>query len=341
MSSSDTQRFEPPVGRSDSYWYDYGYDALELDVDSYRYDDGDFGEHGLSSHSLVPLVDQWDYLTLNAEVHVPEGLFEYVLQDEADPDRETALVVRADCRRTHWRDVVARVDDGIAAGTIPVEIDLKHEQLLGTVELTPVLVRTAPDGSTDVPENESYDPGRMPGLRLADGRSFAVLVDRDPDEVGSFLEVYSRRFEDPQPEDNVFHLDHSSAEDPTYFVNQRVDLLVPLLKSQTPHGSKRWAREVLERLVTHPVWLEVVLWTAADIDEGNTRHEWQEIVVEILVEEFDDLDQFDDVEATKRQLEERISDPERIPDLVHELNRALQQYFDSRSDIENLLEEVM
>lgn len=325
---------QPDSGHNDEYWYNYGYDALKLTVDEYAYDETDFGSYGVGDGEVRADETDWDELHLQGSIEVPDQLLEYVLEDGATPGEATRLLVCADCIQTHNRFVAAEPTD-VETGPIEFEATFQRDRLAGTVQLSPVLVRSEAPRDDD---DEDFRYGQTPGLRLADGPRVDLHVDSPDDESGSFLEIVSKRFEDPIPEDNVFDLEHSPADDPTFYVNSRINLLVPALKNRAPHGSKRWTREVLERLVGHPVWIELVLWTAADIQSGECQHGWQRDVVKVLTEHMYD---HDDPDETARDLEERISDPERVPMLVEEINESLQVYFDPRSDLENLFEEVL
>ena len=319
---------EPGDDRNDDYWYNFGYGALDLSVEQYRLDDHDPGTHGLEESELRLDDVAWDTLTLEGTVTIPDGLVDYVFEDGVDPARAGTIIVRGDCNATHNRFVADEIDDFTAADRATFRAEIDRTMVADSIELEPVLVRIAPETTGD------FRYGQTPGLKLADGPTFEVDPEGDEDD-GSFLPVETKEFEDER-EDHIFYLDHSVASDPKLYINSNVNLLVPAYQSRAPYGAKRWMRETLERLVGQPVWVELVLWTATDITDGECQYEWQEEVIEILADVEDQAP-----EEVAERLETQIAEPDRVDTLVESTNEAVQELLEIDDALESLLEEVL
>lgn len=317
---------EPGDDRNDDFWYNYGYGAIDLTVDSYALD-GHEGTHGLEESELIVDDVAWDVLTVRGTLTIPDGLTEYVFEDGVDPVDVGQLLVRADCIPTHTRFVADTIDEFPSPGEASFEAEINSDQVAGTIEIEPVLVRTT--GAT----TDDYRYGQTPGLKLADGDTFEI--DSEGDDRGAFLPVETKSF-DEEREGRIYYLDRSVASDPRLFINSEVDLLVSALKSRAPYGAKRWIREALERLIGHPVWVELVLWTAADITDGECLYEWQENVVEKLAEVRDES-----AGEVAERLESMIQEADRVDTLVETTTGDAQDILEIDTPLENLLEEVL
>lgn len=325
----------PDDTRNNDYWYNFGYDALTLDVEEYAFGDHEPGHHGIGDHQLHVGTIDWDTLTITGTVEVPNGLVEYVFEDGVDPNDAGEILIVGDCKQTHNRFVGDQIRDSIESGTHQFEVTFDRSEFAGEASLTPVLVRRN-DPDVDTTTNHQY--GQTEGLRLADGPSYKIVFDSEEEGPGSFLEIKTKEFDENPSEDQIFHLDHSVASEPTLWINSRVDLLPAAMQNRAPYGRKRWMREVLERMIGQPVWVELVLWTAADISDGECSYSWQEDVLEIL-----STNMYDDASPDEiaEDLEDRAGSPEQLPHLIEETNLGMQEFLDPKDDLENLLEEVM
>lgn len=331
-----TENFRvPDESRNDVVWYNYGYDALDVSIESYSLNGGDYGTHGVGDEHLEVDDVEWSTVTLRGQVTVPDGLVDYIFEDSANTEEDGSLLVTGDCIATHDRFVAHEFTGEIEPGSCSFETTLKRSDVADEVKMSPILVREGDEDDT----SEEYRYAQTPGLKLADGPTYTVEVDsREVEEDGAFLPIESKAFEESPPEDHVFYLDHSRADEPTLYVNSEVDLLVSALKSKAPHGPKRWTKEVLQKLIGQPVWVELVLWTAADVTDGEPAHDWQREVLTVLSEVmYED----EGIEEVATDLEDRVSDPTRLPLLLEEVNEAVQENLSPKNDVERLLDEVM
>ena len=320
----------PGEDRNDDFWYNFGYDGLQLEIDSYALDDHDSGSHGLKDSRLVVDDVEWETLTLSGSVSVVDGLPGYVFEDGTEPSTAGRLFVRADCKATHERFVADEILDFDGAGHFGFEAELEREAIADSVELEPVLVRD----SSPTTENRVY--GQTPGLKLADGPSFEIQPEGDEDADASFLAIETKSFEEEGRDGQLFYVDHSVASEPTLYINSDVDLLVPTLQSKAPYGPKRWTKESVERLIGQPAWVELVLWTASDITDGECAYEWQEDVIAKLAEV-----RGESTKAVSSRLEAQIRDGDRVDTLVEEANESVQMMLEIDDPLENLFEEVL
>jgi hypothetical protein len=309
----------------DGYWYKFAGGVLDTVVESYRVDGGDPAGLGLEDDRLSLDAVEWDTLRIDGRIEVPDGLGEYVLEDGATLSEATELLVLTDCIDTHSRSAATTVDDP-TSGEESFRFELSSEGVAGSIEVTPVLVRDEPGDS------DGYVYGTVPGLKLADGDVFTI--DLEGADSGGFLEVVPREFPD-EKEDRLFRLDRSVASEPKLEVNSDYGLLEQVLRSGAPHGPKRWTKETLERLVSQPVWLELVLWTASDITDGECQYGWQEEVVAVLAAERDEPP-----EEFAEFLEDRVADAERVDTIPERGNEVVQDFLGHRRPIEKLLKEV-
>lgn len=326
MSSS----FEEPTdGRNDDYWYNYGHDALGITAETYAIDDREPGAHGLRRRRLVLDDFEWDELTLHGKITVSEGLPEHVFGSDTDPGTLGRLFIRGDCIATHNRFVATEIGQFDGSGEFGFELTLSRDLVADSVELEPILVRESEQSTGDL----RY--GQTPGLRLADGESFEVATAGD-EESETFLPIETRPFEEVDRENQVFYLDHSVASEPKLYVNSDIELLVRALKTRAPHGSKRWTKETLQRLIAQPAWVELVLWAASDVTDGECQYQWQETVVALLAESRGRAPS-----GVAERLEAQIDDSDRVDTLVEEANESVQRMLETDRPLERLLKEVL
>lgn len=319
----------PSDGQNDDYWYNYGHDALGMTADAYAIDDREPGAHGIRQARLVLDDFDWDELTLHGCIIVRDGLVDHVFASDADPSSVGRLFIRGDCIATHNRFVATEIDQFDGTGEFGFELTLSRDFVANSVELEPILVRDAE------PSSEDLRYGQTPGLRLADGESFEIATAGE-EKSETFLPIETRSFEEDGREDQVFYLDHTVASEPRLYVNSDIDLLVRALKTRAPYGSKRWTKETLQRMIAQPAWVELVLWTASDITDGECQYRWQETVVALLSESCGK-----DSSIVAERVEAQVNDPERVDTLVEEANESVQQMLEMDRPLERLLNEVM
>lgn len=315
--------------RNDDYWYNFGHGALELTVQEYAVDDQRPGSHGLYENLLLLDDFDWKEIRLTGRIRVPDGLSEYVFESGAEPDTAGELLIRADCIRTHNRFVATVVDPFDGDGEYEFEIPLERDSVAESIRLEPVLVR----GS--LPAGEDYKYGQTPGMRLADGQTFDVDFSGD-EEGDTFLPIEAVPFGEEDHDHDLFYLDHSVASDPVLYIDSDVELFEAALSSGAPSGVKRWTKETLQRLIVQPVWVELILWTASDVADGECEYGWQNDVLSALAEVEDESPG-----AIAERLEAQVADGNRVEALAEQANESARKMLSTSEGLEKLLQTVL
>lgn len=320
------------------YPYRYHRNGLDVEIDTYSV--GGTEEGSPHSDRLVELTGwpQWSEVTVRGTVTIESGVFETVLPREGrrgDPPVE--LVLARECKHTHDRRLVDDLGDDspLAEGeAYEWELTMEREDVFGRVELTPYLVRKSPGGGP---------PGKYAWVadqEVATG-SPAVLV---TDEIETWLEgnmtVRLKPFsKSGLPGENLFSLDDTKSEEPILWINSELDLVSNLLTSRVPAGPKATLRDALATQLAHPVWAQLVLWTATELDEDGTwNHEWQEAVLEQVVAPMWDIDTPEDAAERLREYVSEEAGDGTLRELSGDLNDHLQRQLNSGPQLTDLVQ---
>ncbi|EJN57752.1 hypothetical protein [Halogranum rubrum] len=322
------------------YPYTHYDNGLRVKLTGYSIDGTDTGTP--PSDRLVELTGwaEWSTVTITGTVTIESSVFGDVfpteeLKDDTPPAR---LLLVGDCRYTHDRGRVAELEDndgGVTAGkAYEWELTMNRDNVFAQVALTPVLVRSGDGGGP---------PGEyawVEGQQVADGPPATVVTDDVEEWLDGHMAVKLKPFsKSGLPKENLFSLDDARVEEPVLWINSEQDLVANLLTSRVPAGPKADLRDALASQLAHPVWVQLVMWTAAELGEdANWKHAWQEAVLENVVAPMWDLDT---AEEAARKLHEYISeDPDTdgtIRELSGDLNAHIQRRLESGPKLTDLV----
>jgi hypothetical protein len=332
MMAAESTRTERT--RTEALPYVYARAGLDSVATGYTVDNGDIGTIDDESDRQLSLVNLpgWDTVTVQGKIDVFDDVIERVFPEPERDDPPGKLIVTADCMNTHNRFGYEVVDAPIEAKEYEWEIDINREDVRERVVLNAYLVRTA-EGSHSSSRYASYR-----GQRLADGVPWRVQIDEPDDWLGEHMVVRFKSFKDsatPAPEDNLYYLDRTDPEKPRVWVNSEHDPIESALSSGGYTGFRPRMREVISDTIAHQVWVELLMWTASDATEdGDVEYDWQEAVLaEVGTQIYDK----DDPGVIAQKLHEAVSDPENVPQLMDDMNEALQQYIDPQNSLNDIV----
>lgn len=273
------------------------------------------------------LTDDWNHVTLDMEVTVPNWAFEIV--DPDDPKQELRLGIVYWCRRTILRDSSdTQTIDG--PGTYDFSLTINRDQVRSRIKLHPSLVR-ADDTGTD----SQY--AIHPGHRMLEGREWTLRIDRDR-PTRNLLQPEEKEFssDDNLPnEDHLIYIDFDHSP-PKIYLNKDHQRLLIALDSDANQGWDASVRDVAYALIEAEIWPQLILEAAAGItaDEGPEEIWRQGVIEEFRERIYGDGTSYE--EAIDR-LREDTNDPQRMARLMHDIDDGLQSKFDSPSSFDKLL----
>lgn len=322
------------------YPYTHDQRGVELTIESYSIDGTAAGAP--ASDRLVELTGwtDWSTVTVTGTLRITDEVFRDVFpKTESDVRSNARLLLARDCRYTHDRGVVA----SISGSTEPLQegreydwtYELSREDVYAQVALTPVLVRE--DDGPGVPGEHAWAPDQ----EVATGAPGTVVTDDVEEWLDGNMPVKLKPFsKSGLPGDNLFSLDDTQGEEPVLWINSELNLVSSLLVSKVPAGPKAELRAAIAAELAHPVWVQLVLWTATDVDEeGSWAYDWQEAVLEHVVAPMWDCD---DASEAAAMLNKYVSDAYdsdgSLGELSGDLNRHLQGALGSGEKLTNVVE---
>ena len=320
--------------RTETLPYVYAHSGLEFTATEYSVDDGNVGAIDEDSDRQLSLenLPGWETTTIKGSIEVSADLIERVFPEGEQADPPAKLIVTADCLNTHNRFGEEVIEELKAAGEYSWEIDIDREDARGRVDINAYLVRTT-DGDHESSRYASYR-----GQRLADGVPWRIQIDEPDDWLGGHMVVKFKSFSDSAgstPDDNLYYLDRSTPDKPRVWVNSDHKPIESALSSGGYNGFRPRMREVISSTIAHQVWVELLMWTASDATEdGSFEYDWQEAVLaEVGSEMYDE----EDPVAIAQQLHEAINEPENVPQLMDNINEALQEYIDPQESLNEMI----
>ena len=320
--------------RTEALPYVYARAGLNFDATGYTVDDGNIGTIDDDTDRQLSLenLPGWKTTTMQGTIEISEDLIERVFPEDERDEPPGKLIVTADCLNTHNRFGREVVDAPVEADTYEWRIDIDREDVRERVDINAYLVRTA-DSSHGSSRYGSYH-----GQRLADGVPWRVQIDEPDDWLGGHMVVQFKSFSDSVasvPDDNLYYLDRSTPEQPRVWVNSDHEPIESALSSGGYTGFRPRMREVISATVAHQVWVELLMWTASDATEdGELEYDWQEAVLtEVGGKIYDE----DDPVAIAQELHAAVTEPENIPQLMDDINEALQGYIGSQDSLNEMI----
>lgn len=325
--------------RSSTLPYPYRPDGLEFELEAISLDGRkprDLAFDPGQTHFDVDTTGEdasWKTAKIFGRLHLSEETVQHVFPEPERDDPPARLYVALQCHQTIYRDRVTVPIDSDPTGTHDLKIELDRDEVRGTVELHPYLVRST-RGEHDGPH------AVVQNARLASGTSYTAVVDPvatvesttiDGEEVG-----FSQADHLPDG-DELYYVDFRNEARPKLWINADHPRITDVLQTNGSVGAEPRMRDVILDQITYGVWTQLVVRTATAVDErGEVDHEWQQTVVETFAR-----DMYDTSDATEAALalraEARSTDD--LPQLMTRLDRELQNFIQPRDQLINLMEE--
>lgn len=280
-----------------------------------------------------PDIDHWDELTLYGRLEISEGLVERVFPPEERDAPPAKLYVAVRCHETIYRARVAERSAPVEPGVYDVSIDIKWEDVRGVVELRPYFVRTT---RSDAEGKYATDKN----VRVASGDRYEVVVDYwDADEPAAIdgEETSFSRADHLPDGDVLYHLDFRDESRPKLWINADNPRITDVLQTGGSVGAEPRLRDVVLDQISQGVWTQLILQTAAGIDEdGEVEYDWQRNVLETFARELYDVGSTNEA---AHLLREEVSDPQGVARLSGRIDHELQEFVEPRTQLINLMEE--
>lgn len=330
---------------SEGFPHNYLEDALGFTIDSVETtgdrerDESEDTIQIVESDRRISLVGvpHWQEVTIEGTIEIPEKIFNGTLPPGERDDPLVELVVAVRCSRTIMRRGVSEDDLGITvdgAGEYRASLNIAHENVRGTVDIKPYLVRS---------EHQSSDVNyaTRAGDRLASTETWKLEVD-ETEEDGGFLHPRIEPFDRHDGFPGSDHLHYLHFEDPStpkLYLNANHGRLIDVLQNEGTTGADPRFRDVLYDYIEQSVWQQLLLRAANGIDDttGEARHPWQEEVVELF--EDDLYPELDETEEIRLKMAEDAQSGEDLDVLVHQIDRAIQRRVDHPQRAVDLFQE--
>lgn len=331
--------------RSTTLPFNYRESGLSFDLDTYSVDGGEKTDIDLRpgqgeidiAPALAPAEDekvpQWEEVTLQGELEISEETVEAVFPEDERSLPPAKLYVTVRCHETIYRSRVLVSESDTTPGTYEVEIPLRKDDLRGTVELRPYLVRTE-----DQDENREY--ATKENFRVASGKIYNVVLDRALDEEPPAID--GERIDFSQAShlpggDKLYYLDFRNESRPKLWINSDHPRITEVLQSRGSVGAEARMRDVVLDEVSYGVWVQLIVRAGTAIDEnGEVEHEWQQTVLETFARNMYGVS---DLEEATRRLRSDLSETDALPHVIQRIDNELQEYIDPRTQLINLMEE--
>ncbi|MBL8949922.1 MAG: hypothetical protein JNK82_04035 [Myxococcaceae bacterium] len=310
VSSTKRERFLPWAWVKSGL----GLETLEVTLD---------GERPAVLHAdrhLVELDEVWQRAELTLQVGLADGLFEQVVA----PGDTTGLsvVVALRCDETRLRRGERLVLPRNANGLLH-RVTLRRDELVGSVELSAVLVRD------QQAEREVSGFASLAGARLAAAWAWELRVDRKRALSGVYLDVRYRSFRDDPiiaewERGNLYRLE-ADGEAPILWLNSDHAAIASVLDAKGQVGSRAHQRDTVYDVMVPMVWAQLFVHAATELwRQGEVALPWQDAVLDAVCALL---------EVERGQLER-----DELPTLLAALDRALQAKHHVAAHLLKLLE---
>ncbi len=221
---------------------------------------------------------------LQVAVTLADGALDAVLPaaERGAPPAHVAIVVT--CDATRIRRAVPLLGPPLATAGARFEgsVRVVRDELRGAVQLTPVLVRTAPGTGRATGHADTT------GARLAAGRPIEVRIDAARSPHGEFLETRYESFATvgapafPHP-GAMYQLD-ADGEEPVLWLNTDHPRVCSIVDSPGTVGRAARARDVVFGQISQAVWTRLFWRAARDVDDADEPlYPWQAAVLASLL----------------------------------------------------------
>lgn len=319
--------------------------GLSFDVDQYTVNGGKLNDLNLAAgeftidfapgsvDSLVSNDEPWDRVKLYGSIEIPEETIEAIFPPEERDEPPAKLYVAVRCHETIYRDNVETEVEFTADGMYEVRIPLDWDEVRGSVELRPYLVRTEDRDTNDNYAGTAY-------VKVASGQRYEVIVDRWDDDDPPAIDGEEASFStaDYLPDGNkLYYLDFRNEAHPKLWINADHPRIADVLRSKGSVGAEPRMRDVILDQISYGVWSQLIVRAAVAVDRnGEVDYEWQQTVLEAFGPELYDIE---DAEEAKHLVREDVREPDGLVRLVNRIDTELQEYLNPREQLINLMEE--
>ncbi len=315
----------------------FAYDRTGLRLSIERCTLDDTGEAAIDPNRNIVDIDHalpWTQARVTVSCSLGDGVLARVFTEDerAAPPMEAWLTLCS--RETNLRRGI-RLAHPRNATTVTETFSLLRDELFGTVELTPFLVRAS--------ARRVASPGyaNEEGARVASGSPWHLRVDRKRPPPGKFLDVRYRNFsEDAVLEsrsDCLYALEHECPE-PILWLNSDHPKLAATLNDRGTRGRKARIRDVLFDAVSHGVWTQLFMKAATDFaDHDELVYAWEDSVFrELLPAMYLARTHTMRLEKLRERLEYGG-----LATILSDLDAALQSHLKTTSHMTALVEEIL
>jgi hypothetical protein len=266
---------------------------------------------------------------------------EAALLDATFPPTERArplgqVVVLATCAATRVRRSIVFSDGVLAAGRMETNIELRAQELSGTMDLAPMLVRSTERRGTD----DGYASAAW--TRVASGRGIEVRIDAARPLHGEYLDTRYESFAEKGPPQfpyatALYQLDCDS-DTPVLWLNTDHQRVSAVLEAAGTVGRAARLRDLLFQHIGVSIWTRLFWRSAHAVRETDeTLYEWQDAVLARLLPKLyrEEPDAESRIEALRDELEQGHAD-----DIAARLDLVLQDDLELAARAETLAEEL-
>lgn len=325
--------------------FPYCSEGLKFELETYALDDEETGDLALKAgQTRIDLTADgpvgsskghrpWSEATLSGHIVVPEDVVSTVFPEDERDEPSAKLYVAVRCHETIYRNRAMVSEAPTTPGTYDVDVELQWSNLRGKVELRPYLVRSERG-------QPSSEYATKPNVRLADGKTYTVLLDSSERDERAYIDgetvSFSQSAHLPDGE-KLYYLDFRNESQPKLWINSDNPRITDVLQSEGSVGAGPRMRDVILDQISYGVWTQLIVRAACAIDhEGEVDYEWQRTVIESFGRQ---LYEVEDVTEAALRLRDEIGDGEKLPHLTERIDHELQEFIDPRTQLINLMEE--
>jgi len=320
--------------------HNYEREAIEFDVEEFLLDGEPLEERGEvdGNDRYLSLVDEggWQTLTISGTTTLrSETLQEVFPPDEWDSPPGRLALVKTNPLAIHRSRSVLK-DPPVEDGMETFEVHIERSEHRGIVKVEPFLTRASERGPG------ATNCASKAGSRLANGLEWSIRLD-EPSDGGGLLMPIIENFADNDrfPDENHIHyLSLDEPQNPQLYLNRDHPQVVKVLQNEGATGGPPRLRDILYDYIEHSVWTQLLVQTArdTDTDTGETKHSWQEDVLDLFLDElYPEMEE----EKAAAQLATDIRSVEDLPTLMQNIEEAVHQRYDIPTDTTKLIEEAI
>jgi len=319
--------------------HSYERDALSIEIDEFRLDGSELDDRGDLNEpgQILSLVDEtWSTLSVEGTVELKSDTIHEVFPPEEWDEPPGRLVLVKTNRLAISRSRTILSESPVEDGEHSFEIQLNRDNYRGTAHIEPYLTRATSR------ESGPTNCASKVGSRLANGDEWILRLDESVDGGGLLMPRFEEFEESDRLPDNrhIHYLSLESPENPQLYLNRSHGQVANVLKNEGTTGGYPRLRDVLYDYIEHSVWTQLLIQTArdTDTDTGETKHAWQDDVLELFLDElYPELEE----EMAAVQLATDIRSVEDLPALVQKIERAVHRQYDIPNDTTKLIEEAI